>query len=69
MNFQTSMRLGIGVIGFGIWTYIVFCAPDLQNSEYLKFVQGAVVVVVGLALRETPKTEAVKETKPQEPQQ
>lgn len=53
MQFRTLMQLMIGIVGFVIWTFIVFYAPELQNSEYLKFVQGAVVVVVGLALRDT----------------
>lgn len=53
MQFRTMMQLLIGIVGFIIWTFIVFYAPELQNSEYLKFVQGAVVVVVGLALRDT----------------
>jgi hypothetical protein len=61
MDFQTSMRLAIGVVGFGIWTYIVFYAPELQNSEYLKAVQGAVVAVVALALRDDKKTVAPAE--------
>jgi sensor domain CHASE-containing protein len=58
------MQLMIGIVGFVIWTFIVFYAPELQNSEYLKFVQGAVVVVVGLALRDT--TQAKVEQKVQD---
>jgi hypothetical protein len=64
MQFRTMMQLMIGIVGFVIWTFIVFYAPELQNSEYLKFVQGAVVVVVGLALRDT--TQAKVEQKVQD---
>jgi sensor domain CHASE-containing protein len=55
------MQLMIGIVGFVIWTFIVFYAPELQNSEYLKFVQGAVVVVVGLALRDTTQAKVEQE--------
>ena len=54
MQFKVKMQLLIGVVGFSIWTFIVFYAPDLNNSEYLKFVQGSVLTVVALALRDIP---------------
>lgn len=56
MEFKVKMQLLIGIVGFGIWTFIVFYAPDLNNSEYLKFVQGSVLTVVALALRDSVST-------------
>jgi hypothetical protein len=76
VEFKVLMQLLIGIVGFAIWTFIVFYAPDLNNSEYLKFVQGSVLTVVALALRDTVQTKADKkaqdstdEVKPQEVQQ
>lgn len=58
MQFGILMKLLIGIVGFAIWTFIVFYAPELQNSEYLKFVQGAVVAVVALALQVKPEVKS-----------
>jgi hypothetical protein len=77
VEFKVLMQLLIGILGFSIWTFIVFYAPDLNNSEYLKFVQGSVLTVVALALRDTVQAKVEKpvqdlvadEIKAQEPQQ
>jgi hypothetical protein len=77
MEFKVLMQLLIGIVGFAIWTFIVFYAPDLNNSEYLKFVQGSVLTVVALALRDTVQAKVgqpvqdlvADEVKTKEPQQ
>jgi hypothetical protein len=51
MNFKTAVQVGMGVTGFGIWSYMAYMDPALQG-DYLQFVKGAVVGIAALALRD-----------------
>lgn len=51
MQFKTGVQIAMGVTGFAIWTYAAYHDPALQ-SDYLKFVQGAVIGISALALRD-----------------
>jgi hypothetical protein len=51
MQFRTVVLIGMGVIGFVIWSYAAYSDPA-EQSDYLTFVKGIVVGVAGLALRD-----------------
>lgn len=48
---RVCVMAAIGIVGFGIWSYMVYLQPELR-TKYLDFVINAVSFVLGLALRD-----------------
>ena len=73
MQLMTAVKLIMGFLGFGIWTFAAYYDESLRG-DYMHFVTGIVVGMAALALRDMPSPAPkqvdalVVETK-QEPQQ
>jgi hypothetical protein len=65
MSFKTAVQMFIGVVGFGVWTFVVFYVKPEMLDAYMGFVVSVVSGVIGHAIRdvlpakEEPKQEEV----------
>lgn len=53
MTNRTIILILMGITGFAIWTFMAWQDSSLR-ADYLKFIIGIVVGVVGLVLRDLP---------------
>lgn len=53
MQFMTIVKLAMGFLGFGIWTFAAWYDPAMRG-DYMHFVTGIVVGMAALALRDMP---------------
>lgn len=65
MSFKTIVQLLIGIVGFGIWTFVAFYIKPEMLDSYMNFVVFVVSGVIGHAIRDVlpdePKQEEVKQ--------
>jgi hypothetical protein len=52
MSFKVIVQLLIGVIGFGVWTFVVFYVKPEMLDAYMGFVVSVVSGVIGHAIRD-----------------
>jgi hypothetical protein len=67
MQFKTVVQLLIGVIGFGVWSFVVFYVKPEMLDAYMGFVVSVVSGVIGHAIRDV--LPAKEETKQEEVKQ
>jgi uncharacterized membrane protein len=62
MQFKTIVQLLIGIVGFGIWTFVAFYVKPEMLDAYMNFVVFIVSGVVGHAIRDVlPSKEETKQ--------